>query len=264
MTRHLLLQVLPDRVALSIWARLYRHRPNSWASLCRDAPLRYAPDVRMELVPGDLISGAIACTGVYDPRLSRRVVELASAGGLFVDVGANLGYFSLLWAAGHPDNRCVAFEASATNVDLLRRNVRRNGFEQRIHVLPVAAGESRGTVRFDPGPLEQTGWGGIAASGATDGVLVEMVRVDEVIGDEQVALLKIDIEGAEAWALKGCDRLLKQHAVRELWFEQNKPRSRALGIPERAALDYLSTLNYVPRPMSDPEDDVVEWSAVPG
>jgi FkbM family methyltransferase len=263
-TRPFLLQRLPERVALSVWARWYRGSPSRWAALCHDASLRHAPEVRMELVPGDLISGSIACTGVYDSTLSRRVVTLARAGGLFVDVGANLGYFSLLWAAGHPDNRCVALEASAANVGLLRRNVERNGFAPRIQVFPVAAGESRGTVCFDPGPSGQTGWGGIAAQGATDGVLVEMVRVDEIIGDEQVALLKIDIEGADAWALKGCDRLLKERAVRELWFEQNKPRSRALGIPERAALDYLHTLDYVARPMSDPNDTVVEWVAVPG
>lgn len=264
MTRPFLLQMLPDRVALSIWGRFYRNRPHSWAALCREAPLRYAPGVRMELVPGDLLSGAIACTGVYDSRLSRRVTTLASAGGLFVDIGANLGYFSLLWAASHPTSRCVAFEASTTNVELLRRNVQRNGFDQRIHVIPMAAGESRGTVSFDPGPAGQTGWGGIAASGAADVVPVEMVRVDEVISDQQIALLKIDIEGAEAWALNGCDRLLRQRAVREVWFEQNKPRSKALGIPERAAIDYLRTVNYVPRPMSDPNDEVVEWAAVPG
>jgi FkbM family methyltransferase len=219
----------------------------------------------MSLVPGDVISDYIAFTGVYEPRLSRRVAELAKAGGLFVDVGANLGYFAMLWAAGSPENRCFAVEASPRNVDLLRRNVSRNGFGTRIDVVPCAAGESRGKLEFDLGPADQTGWGGFAPTGAAGTVQVEVIRVDEVVpAGSEVALLKVDIEGADAWALKGCERLFERRAVREVWFEQNKPRIRSLGISEGAAQEFLRSVGYVPRPITDPAEELVEWSAVPG
>ena len=191
-----LLRLLPDRAALSVFTRVYRGRHGHEASLYRDASLRHAPDVRMELVPGDVISDAIAFTGLFEPQVSRRVAQLARRGGLFVDVGANLGYFSLLWAAGHPRNRGVAFEASPRNVDLLRRNVARNGVAARIDVIPFAAGDANGELAFDLGPADQTGWGGFAPAGAAGAVRVRVVRVDEIVPPEEpVALLKVDIEG---------------------------------------------------------------------
>jgi FkbM family methyltransferase len=243
---------------------MYRGRHAHWEALYEHAELRYAPRVSMELLPGDVISDCIAFTGLWELALTSRLAQLAAAGGTLVDVGANLGYFALLWAAAKPENKCIAFEASPRNVDILRRNVRRNGFESQIEVIPVAAGKHRGKVRFDPGPLDQTGWGGVAAANVVDGIEVDMMRVDEVVQrDSPIALLKVDIEGADAWALMGCERLLKARAVREVWFEQNKPRIRSLGIPLDAAQEYLRFVGYVPRPQGNASDELVEWSAVP-
>jgi len=265
MNRPLLLQLLPDRLRVAAWARFYRGSHARWGQLYQSAGLRYAPRVSMEVVPGDVISDCIAFTGVYEPVLTRRLVRLARAGGTLVDIGANLGYFALLWAAADPNNKCIAFEPSPRNLDILRRNISRNGFESQIELVPVAAGREAGKCRFDTGPAEQTGWGGFAAADAAGGIEVDVVRVDEVVGSaEPIALLKVDIEGADAWALMGCERLLKARAVREVWFEQNKPRIRALGIPLDAAQNYLQSVGYVPRPQGDPSAELVEWSAVPG
>ncbi len=218
----------------------------------------------MELVPGDVISDCIAFTGVYEPALTRRVVELARTGGTLVEVGANLGYFALLWAAANAGNKCVAVEASLRNVAILRRNIGVNGFESQIELFPVAAGQSPGVLRFDPGPAEQTGWGGFVGPGSSDGFDVQVVRIDDLVAaDRPIALLKVDIEGADAWALEGCDRLLRRRVVREIWFEQNKPRMRALGLALDAAQTYLSSVGYVALPQGDASADVVEWRAVP-
>jgi FkbM family methyltransferase len=218
----------------------------------------------MELVPGDVISDCIAFTGVYELTLTRRVVQLAKKGGTLVDIGANLGYFAILWAAARSENRCIAFEPSPRNIDILRRNVHRNGLESQITVLPVAAGIVPGKLWFDLGPTEQTGWGGFASGYAAGRFETTVVRADEtVLGTSAIHLLKVDTEGADAWALMGCERLLKTRAVHEIWFEQHKPRIRALGIPEDAAQDYLRSVGYLPRPIGNASAEVVEWFAVP-
>lgn len=261
--RPFLLRVLPDRLRLSVWARLYRgshQRP----SLYEAAPLTFAPAVTMRLVPGDVISDAIAYTGIYELPLTRRVMRVASAGGTMIEVGANLGYFALLWAAGRAGNRCVAFEPSPRNLPLLEENVRRNGFESVIRIMPQAAGAASATMSFDLGPDDQTGWGGLTSNGRS-GVTVSVVRVDEVVDHtESIALLKVDAEGADTWVLKGCERLLRTRAIREVWYEQNKPRMAALGIPPDAAQRYLRSLGYLPSADSDPDLPVVGWRAVPG
>ncbi len=265
MKRPFLLRLLPDRLRVVAWARLFHPVNERWYSLYSGAPLRLVPNVTMELTPGDVISDCIAFTGVYELKLSRHLLGLAREGGTMIDVGAHLGYFSLLWAAANRANRCFAFEASPRNIERLKRNVARNGFDAAIEVLPLAAGRERGSLPFDLGPPEQTGWGGVAATPGGRTVLVEAVRVDEVVSTvNEVALLKIDAEGADAWVLMGCERLLRRRQVTSVWFEQNKPRMKALGIGEREAEEYLRSLRYLPCPRTNPSAEVVEWSAVRG
>jgi hypothetical protein len=70
--------------------------------------------------------------------------------------------------------------------------------------------------------------------------------VDVVVSaDERIALPKVDIDGADAWALMGCERLLQAKLVDEIWFEQNEPRIEMLGIKEDAAQEYLESVTIV-------------------
>jgi len=263
--RPFLLRVVPDRLKLSLFARHYRARRRKWLHLYENAPLRYAPAVSMcGLLPGDVISDSIALTGLYELEATRRTQELAARGGLMVDVGANLGYFSLLWAAARPDNRVMAFEASPRNVPLLRRNVERNGFGSRVEIAAVAVGKAPGKLGFSLGPQEQTGWGGVTMDPSDTNVTVDVVRLDDIVNSlPEIALLKIDIEGADTWALLGCERLLRARRVKEIWFEANKPRMRSLGIEPDAAIEFLSSVNYVTRPITPLTGDQVEWRSVP-
>ena len=263
MNRPLILRMLPDRQRIAVWSRLYRRQRRDWSSLYKSASLRHAPLVTMELVRGDTISDCIAFTGVYEPALTQRLLKAARRGGTLVDVGANLGYFSLVWAASNPSNKCIAFEASPRNIDILRRNIVRNGLDEQIRVVPAAAGAAPGKLRFDLGPSEQTGWGGLTLGDSDRCVDVDVVRVDDVMpAGSHIAMLKVDTEGADAWVLLGCERLLKNALVREIWYEENKPRMEALGITVDSAQNYLRSLGYLTHPHSDPSGEVVEWSAV--
>ena len=103
-------------------------------------------------------------------------------------------------------------------------------------------------------------WGGKCG----EGVDVDVVRIDEVVSyGKPIALLKVDIEGADAWALIGSEHLLKTKTVKEIWFEQNKPRIQELGIPLNAAQDFLSSMGYSSSPNGSSSGDVVEWTAIP-
>lgn len=257
------LRALPDRFALSAWSRLYRGRHNYYRHLYESARLRYAPSMRMNLMPGDIISDHIAFAGVYEPRASKRCRQLsASDGGLFVDIGANIGYFSLLWAAGGQNCRCLAVEAAPRNLDFLKRNIELNNLGDRVDVLPFAAGKAAGSICFNVGPPDQTGWGGVALSAGSETIEVNSVRIDSVLtSGELITLLKVDVEGADAWALMGCDALFREGLVKEVWFEQNKPRMKALGINEDLAQDYMKSVGYSVQSFGGADDEVVEWVA---
>ncbi|HEV3304762.1 MAG TPA: FkbM family methyltransferase, partial [Planctomycetaceae bacterium] len=131
--------------------------------------------------------------------------------GLFVDVGANLGYFSLLWAAQDAQNRAIAIEASPRIVGLLEENVRDNRLGDRITVRAQAAGARRGTMQFNSGPAEQTGWGGFAPATSSATATVDVVPLDELLSEIQdIAILMVDVQGADFWALQGAERLLRE------------------------------------------------------
>ncbi len=262
--RPVLMRAIPDRFRGLVWAQWYHPPSERWHHLFRNAPLRFAPGIAMDLVHGDVISGSIAFTGFWERRLSLDLLRLARRGGTMIDVGANLGYFSLLWAAVNEQNRCFAFEPSPRNVDLLRHNIGKNLCGSRIRVFPMAVGKENGRLDFDVGPPDQTGWGGFAAPRTSVTVTVNVVRIDETLEIEgTIALLKIDAEGADTWVLMGCEKLLRSRLIECIWFEQNRPRMQALGIRDGEAQEFLQRLGYIVTPRSDAAGEVVNWSAVP-
>lgn len=262
MKRPLLLRLLPDRLRLAAFARRLRPPSNRWAQLYQGAPLRFARQVTMQLAPGDLVSDGIAFTGIHELGLSRRLIRLARRGGTMIDVGANLGYFTLLWVASNPGNRCLAIEPAPRNLPLLRANVDRNGFASRVTILGAAAGKEAGALPFDPGPSDQTGWGGLAPQAGGGTIQVEVVCLDHVaMALGRISLLKVDAEGADTWVLRGCDRLLGERRIGEVWFEQNQPRMRLLHIADGEAHEYLRSVGYHAEPVGDPRAEVVQWTA---
>ena len=264
MKRPLLLRLAPLAARVALYYRLYRARAADRPDLYTAASLAFAPAVRMRLQPGDEIHDCIAYTGLYEVALTRHIMQRARTGGLLVDVGANFGYFSLLWAATGPANRAVAFEASPRNIPGLRHNVMSNGFSARICVEACAASRTAGVLAFDPGPMGQTGWGGAANGKTSNTVNVPAVRLDVILASEAcIDVLKIDVEGAEPWVLEGAERLLSEQRVRQIFFETNKPRLAALDLPPDASEKLLQAAGYAVSPLGDPDAEVVEFGAAP-
>lgn len=125
--------------------------------------------------------------------LAAREAELTIA-----DLGANIGLFSLSALAHYGDRtRVIAVEPDAENLELLRRNIADNAYEDAVTVVPAAAGTRAGSLRFVTGRRELSRAARPSEHGA-DTVTVEMVDALELV--RACDLLKIDIEGGE-WPL---------------------------------------------------------------
>ncbi len=229
------------------------------------ASIKYFDGLQMELHPGDIISDCIHAHGVWEEALSQRLLAIArDSGGLLVDVGANLGYFSLLWAKSRADNQVLAFEASPRIYPKLFRNVALNGLDRQISSLPTALGDRLGVLDFVLGPEKQTGWGGLLNDPNQASCKVVCTRLDELAPDAHIRVLKIDVEGADTLVLKGCEQLLRRRQIDEIVYEQNAPRMSRLGIEPGEARTYLESLGYAVEPIAEPDAAVSEWRAVPG
>jgi FkbM family methyltransferase len=261
MKRPFLSRLLPDHLKLSLYYRYYHTRHSQWRRLFEVAPLALSPHVAMYgLLPGDVISGNIAFNGFYELALSQHIVKLAQKGNLFVDVGANMGYFSLLWAGANSSGHVIAFEAVPRNVTLIENNLSQNRLSDRVTVVPKAAGKQSGTIAFDIGPAEQTGWGGISSAASSSTIDVPVVRLDQELPDARIDVLKIDVEGADTWVLFGCEALLRRKRVGTIFFEENRGRMEKLGIAPGEAQTFLRNHDYACVPFGD---DDGSWTAYP-
>jgi FkbM family methyltransferase len=263
--RNPFIKYLPERIQKSLLYRFYYPVAEKWLGLFESADLRYAPGFKMKLLATDLMHASIAFTGSYESGFSERVCELSkSSGGLMVDVGANAGYFPLLWTSANSRSRCIAFEPSPRNVELILENMRKNGVNDRVSIKDIALGNSSGEAQFDLGPKEQTGWGGVSLVETPQSIKVRIERLDTILAEEAIIdLLKIDTEGADTWVLMGGRDLLLAKKIKEIRYEQNKTRMKLLGIQESEAEKFLESVGYFAEAVSDKAKDIVEWRAVP-
>ena len=106
----------------------------------KNISLEFNNDLKFDLSKNDVGHKSIIFNGFYELRQSKTFIKLGSKGGVLVDVGANYGYFSCLWASQNKKNKVYAFEASPLNVEPLRNNVSKNTLEDQIKDIPIAMG----------------------------------------------------------------------------------------------------------------------------
>lgn len=157
---------------------------------------------------------------LYDRAEYRFIRETLPAGGCFVDVGANVGIYSL-WAAttAWPGGRVLALEPNPVAIDRLAFNIEANGFGDRIEVLPVAAGEIDGEIELW---LDPTNLGGSSirrgeGRAATRVPVRPLLAILSEARVESVDIMKLDIEGYEDAALlpflRTAPQTLLPHAI---------------------------------------------------
>ncbi len=155
--------------------------------------------------------------GTYEPELQAALRDFVRPGAVIYDVGANIGYVSLLLAkAAGETGKVFAFEALPENAERWQRNMALNGMESRMSLFAGAVTQTAGPVRF---LLHASGGMGKAAgsAGRTDTYLSEItvpgISLDEFafeMGNPLPQVVKMDIEGGEVLALPGMGRLLAE------------------------------------------------------
>lgn len=181
-------------------------------------PLRLVP----ELTPLRILAGPLAGSrwlstagphgcwlGSYERELQRLFVRSVRAGQVVWDVGANVGFFTLLAAkVVGPTGRVVAIEPLPRNLQLLRRHLELNGIGQ-VAVFAQAVADAPGTALFDAGASPSTGH-----LDAARGFAVEVTTIDALVESKAAPapqVIKMDIEGAESRALAGARNTLARH-----------------------------------------------------
>lgn len=234
------------------------------SSIFKDVPLYFSPNLQMDLCTTDLSHKHIAYTGFFELELTKRIMKLSDRGGVFVDVGANYGYYSLLWTGKFKENKAFAFEAEVKNFKALSKNIEKNFLSSQITYYNNALGKCIEEMQFDPVSSTQTSWGGLTNKKDT-GVTIDVKTLDSFFAKStfNINVLKIDVEGADTWVLYGAENLLKKKKVEYIFFEKNFEREHELGINRNEVHKYLNRLNYRVERISDKNGVLEEFFAYP-
>jgi len=196
-------------------------------------------------VDGDSQTGRIAyATGSYEPRTTAVMKALLHRGDTVIDVGANIGYFSIVAArAVGPTGRVVAFEPVPAVRQALIANLTLNHLDH-VTIRHEALSQNCGSVVFHLGPTRDTGLGSLRALPGGHTLEVEQARFDDIWDREsRISLVKIDVEGAELLALQGMIACLKRDRP-NLILEVTDEYLRGLGSSATALLEFLVSLSY--------------------
>lgn len=154
----------------------------------------------------------------YEPATTACLARLVTPGAVFVDIGANHGYFSLLAAAlAGPAGRVFAFEPNPVVLDQLRTHVRLNAFESRITTLDVALADvadaeaqlyvSQISTNSGLSSLQPSAAAFVRGSLSADRIVAVRAETFDrwfaTSGLPRVDLVKIDVEGAEHRVVAG-------------------------------------------------------------
>jgi FkbM family methyltransferase len=166
----------------------------------------------LALDAADIAVSRYVSAGVYEPHLKSFFKRMVRPGMTVADVGANIGYYSMLSAnLVGPTGRVFSFEPNSENSRLILMSKERNRADN-LYLYPVALSDHAGHAFFSTalgsngGFLSET----LDALMSPQCVVVPTVRMDDIISN-QIDFIKMDVEGAEGLVLAGARQLISKY-----------------------------------------------------
>ena len=199
--------------------------------------------------------------GMWTPPIEYLLRRLLRNGDVFIDVGANVGYFSMFASQlVGPDGQVLGFEPSPTSADIFRRNAARNGcINVEIHQVAVSdeAGERDLTepmVGCDLATMRILSHHELSRAVTHH---VKTVALDDVLEPmlaKRVRLVKIDVEGAEMLVLRGMKKLLATSQSLCVVCEVTDSYLRQMNTSAPELLEFVCSLGYEAFRITHPEN----------
>jgi len=204
--------------------------------------------LKMYLDSRDLsLSPHLLLDGEWEPHVTTALLKTLRPKMTVVDVGANVGYFTLLAArAVGAGGGVYAFEPEPQNLELLRRSVEVNGFAGWVHVSEKAVLDKAGSAALHM-PDDSHGGAPSLFGGWPRQVVVQTVSLDEFFSEgTRVDVVKLDVEGSESCVFSGMRRVLDDNPGIVLIMEFTPVIVRGAG---RDPADFLAAIRNAGFPL---------------
>jgi len=157
---------------------------------------------------------------VWEDHMTNLIKRLLEPGMTFVDVGANFGWFTLVAAKEvGGQGKVIAVEANPETCDLLTSNVEINGYADRVVSWQKAAWHENASLEFhvmrkhkgSASVRSEVRDSARAFHDETETIRVDAMRLDDMVGDQMVHMVKIDAEGAEPNVMRGMRGIIERN-----------------------------------------------------
>ncbi|MBX9765703.1 MAG: FkbM family methyltransferase [Bdellovibrionales bacterium] len=198
------------------------------------------------------VSAYILKHGGYDTTLTKIAAKILGSGkGCILDIGANIGFWSLFFSKISGRSKIYAYEPAPDNLSLLAKNIALNSATSAVQIIPKALGETRSRLDLYISEDNAGDHQLYSTQEARRHVQVEVESFDEEHPDELVDFIKIDVQGFEPFVIKGLTRALQKNEhvkiIMEYW---------PMGI-QRAGADPIEMLQRLK------EMGFIMWAVVP-
>ena len=210
---------LAERVRAGRASRALLRRASSWygrAPVPIAGGLAHLLYVSTADLPLDHAHAGLIVRGTLEPPVQEALRRLIAPGAVFYDIGANVGFFTLLGARlVGPGGRVIAFEPVPGCARAVAHNIELNGFEH-AEIREEAVGAAGGRARLLV--VGEASWSHLASTGRHADVRAEIdvrvVSIDELVASGAIPppdVLKIDTEGAELQVIAGMRATIERH-----------------------------------------------------
>lgn len=158
-------------------------------------------------------------TGLYEFEDMAFVLHLLRKEDLFIDIGANVGAYTIL-AGGAVGAKCISIEPIPRTVHHLVDNINLNDMRGRVEVHNIGLGKENSTLRFTA-DLDTVNHVATVAESGMKMLEVPIRTLDSILGDAKPTFIKIDVEGFETDVIAGAEKTLSRNSLFGLVMELN-------------------------------------------
>lgn len=218
----------------------------------------------------------LSTNDVFEPYTTEVIKQNISNGDLVMDIGANIGYFTLIMAKGIKENgKVFSFEPEPKNFELLKKNVEINNYSNVI-LEKKAIGNKTGIAKLyladRKNNIFHSGMHRIfrsdLVSQISNPVSINIIKLDDYLQDlkfiKKIRLIKIDVEGAEFDVLKGMSKILDENKGIKIVMEFSSENLEDYGSNPSDVMDFLINKGFKLSIINEVEKRMEEITGIKG
>ena len=218
----------------------------------------------------------LSTNGVFEPYTTQVIKQNISGGDIVIDIGANIGYFTLIMAKGIRENgKVFSFEPEPKNFELLKKNVEINNYSNVI-LEKKAIGNKTGIAKLyladRKNNIFHSGMHRIfrsdLVSQISNPVSINIIKLDDYLQDlkfiKKIRLIKIDVEGAEFDVLKGMSKILDENKGIKIVMEFSPENLEDYGSNPSDVMDFLINKGFKLSIINEVEKRMEEVTGIKG